>query len=48
VEGQVALVGEAHGPGDLGDGEHEIIWVKSGVPSEAGLRRADWTTVEML
>ncbi len=32
---------------DPDGGEHEIIWVKPGVPVEAGLRRAEWTTVEM-
>ena len=26
---------------------HEVVWVKPGVPVEAGLKRADWTTVEM-
>ena len=29
-------------------GEHEVVWVKPGVPVEAGLRRVEWTTVEML
>lgn len=28
-------------------GRHEVVWVKPGVPVEAGLKRADWTTVEM-
>lgn len=28
-------------------GEHEIIWVKPGVPVEAGMRRAEWSTIEM-
>ena len=29
-------------------GEHEVVWVKPGVPVEAGLRRAEWSAVEML
>ncbi len=29
-------------------GRHEVVWAKPGVPVEAGLRRAEWTTVEML
>ncbi len=33
---------------DPDGGEHEVVWVKPGVPVEAGPRRADWTTVEML
>ena len=33
---------------DPDGGEHEVVWVKPGVPVEAGLRRAEWTTVEML
>ncbi len=32
---------------DPDGGRHEVIWVKPGVPVEAGLKRADWTTVEM-
>lgn len=28
-------------------GRHEVVWVKPGVPIEAGLKRADWTTVEL-
>ena len=28
--------------------EHEVVWVKPGVPVEAWLRRAEWTTVEMM
>ena len=32
---------------DPDGGEHEIIWAKPGVPLERGLRRAEWTTVEM-
>jgi catechol 2,3-dioxygenase-like lactoylglutathione lyase family enzyme len=33
---------------DPDGGEHEVIWVKPGVPVEAGLRRAEWSTIEML
>ena len=33
---------------DPDGGEHEVVWVKPGVPVEAGLRRAEWTTIEML
>ena len=33
---------------DPDGGEHEVVWVKPGVPVEAGLRRVEWTTVEML
>ena len=33
---------------DPDGGEHEFVWVKPGVPVEAGLRRAEWTTVEMI
>ena len=29
-------------------GEHEVVWVKPNVPVEAGLGRAEWTTVGML
>ena len=29
-------------------GRHEVVWAKPGVPVEAGLKRAEWTTVEML
>lgn len=32
---------------DANGGQHEVIWVKPGVPVEAGLRRAEWRTVEM-
>jgi catechol 2,3-dioxygenase-like lactoylglutathione lyase family enzyme len=32
---------------DPDQGSHEVVWVKPGVPIEAGLRRADWTSVEM-
>lgn len=28
-------------------GEHEVLWNKPGVPVEAGLKRSEWTTVEM-
>ena len=28
-------------------GEHEVLWAKPGVPVEAGLKRTEWTTVEM-
>jgi catechol 2,3-dioxygenase-like lactoylglutathione lyase family enzyme len=33
---------------DPDGGEHEVVWVKPGVPVEAGLRRAEWSTVEMI
>jgi catechol 2,3-dioxygenase-like lactoylglutathione lyase family enzyme len=33
---------------DPDGGEHEVVWAKPGFPMEAGLRRAEWTTVEML
>jgi catechol 2,3-dioxygenase-like lactoylglutathione lyase family enzyme len=33
---------------DPDGGQHEVIWVKPGVPVEAGLRRAEWSTVEVL
>jgi catechol 2,3-dioxygenase-like lactoylglutathione lyase family enzyme len=32
---------------DPDGGQHEVIWVKPGVPVEAGLRRAEWRTLEM-
>lgn len=32
---------------DPDGGVQEVVWVKPGVPVEAGLRRADWTTVEL-
>ena len=31
---------------DPDGGEHEIIWVKPGIPVEQGLRRAEWTYIE--
>ncbi len=31
---------------DPDGGEHEVVWVKPGVPVESGLRRAEWRTVE--
>ncbi len=33
---------------DPDGGEHEVVWVKPSVPVEAGLRRAEWATLEML
>jgi catechol 2,3-dioxygenase-like lactoylglutathione lyase family enzyme len=33
---------------DPDGGQHEVIWVKPGVAVEAGLRRAEWSTVEVL
>jgi catechol 2,3-dioxygenase-like lactoylglutathione lyase family enzyme len=33
---------------DPDGGQHEVIWVKPGVRVEAGLRRAEWRTVEVL
>jgi len=32
---------------DPDGGDHELIWVKPGVPVEQGARRAEWTTAEM-
>lgn len=26
---------------------HEVVWVKPGVPVEHGIRRSDWTTVDL-
>ena len=31
---------------DPDGGEHEVVWVKPGVPVKAGLRRAEWSTAE--
>ncbi len=32
---------------DPDEGRHEVVWRKPGVPPEAGLRRAEWRTVEL-
>src|SRR3712207_1862508 len=32
---------------DPDEGRHEVVWKKPGVPVEAGLRRAEWKTVEL-
>ncbi|CAN5270382.1 hypothetical protein BH18ACT10_BH18ACT10_02970 [soil metagenome] len=32
---------------DPDKGRHEVVWKKPGVPVEAGIRQADWTTAEM-
>ena len=32
---------------DPDEGRHEVVWEKPGVPVEAGLRRAEWRTVEL-
>ena len=32
---------------DPDEGRHEVVWRKPGVPIEAGLRRAEWKTVEL-
>jgi catechol 2,3-dioxygenase-like lactoylglutathione lyase family enzyme len=32
---------------DPDDGRHEVVWRKPGVPVEAGLRQAEWKTVEL-
>ena len=32
---------------DPDEGRHEVVWEKPDVPVEAGLKRTDWTTVEM-
>ena len=33
---------------DPDGGQHEVVWVKPGIPVEAGLRRAEWSRFEML
>jgi catechol 2,3-dioxygenase-like lactoylglutathione lyase family enzyme len=33
---------------DPDGGQHEVVWVKPGVPVEAGLRRAEWNRLERL
>jgi catechol 2,3-dioxygenase-like lactoylglutathione lyase family enzyme len=47
-DGVVTDMGSLLNFGFTDGGEHEVVWVKPGVPVEAGLRRAEWTTVEML
>ena len=32
---------------DPDDGRHEVVWRKPGVTAEAGLRQAEWKTVEL-
>ncbi len=32
---------------DPDKGRHEVVWKKPDVPVEAGIRQADWTTVEI-
>jgi catechol 2,3-dioxygenase-like lactoylglutathione lyase family enzyme len=32
---------------DPDEGRHEVVWVKPDVPVEAGLRQAEWKTVEL-
>jgi hypothetical protein len=32
---------------DPDGGEHEVVWVKPGVPVESGLRRLEWRTFEL-
>jgi catechol 2,3-dioxygenase-like lactoylglutathione lyase family enzyme len=32
---------------DPDGGRHEVVWVKRGVPVEAGLKRADWKIVQI-
>jgi hypothetical protein len=32
---------------DPDGGEHEVVWVKPSVPVEAGLRQAEWKSVEL-
>jgi catechol 2,3-dioxygenase-like lactoylglutathione lyase family enzyme len=32
---------------DPDEGRHEVVWRKPGVPTEAGLRRVEWRTVEL-
>jgi catechol 2,3-dioxygenase-like lactoylglutathione lyase family enzyme len=50
AEGAVTDMGPMLNAGftDPDGGEHEVVWVKPGVPVESGLRRAEWSTVEML
>ncbi len=49
-DGEVTDMGSLlnFGFADPDGGEHEVVWVKPGVPVEAGLRRAEWNTIEML
>ena len=48
-DGSVTNMGSLLNAGftDPDGGEHEIIWVKPGVPVETGARRAEWRTVEL-
>ena len=48
-DGQVTDMGSllTFGFTDPDGGRHEVIWIKPGIPVEAGLKRADWTTVEL-
>jgi catechol 2,3-dioxygenase-like lactoylglutathione lyase family enzyme len=32
---------------DPDGGRHEVVWKKPGVPVETGLRRAEWTTLDL-
>ena len=32
---------------DPDEGRHEVVWTKPGVPVEAGLRQAEWKTVDL-
>ncbi len=32
---------------DPDGGEHEVVWVKPGVPVEEGLRRAEWSPARL-
>ena len=32
---------------DPDQGNHEVVWNKPGVPVEEGMKRVDWTTVDM-
>ena len=47
-DGEVTDTGSLlnHGFADPDGGEHEGVWVEPGVPDEAGLRRAEWSTAE--
>ena len=47
-DGMVADMGSILNLGftDPDGGEHEIVWVKPGVPTEQGVRRADWTYIQ--
>ena len=47
-DGMVADMGSILNLGftDPDGGEHEIVWVKPGVPTDQGVRRAEWTYIQ--